>query len=212
MKHKITAILMAFFMLLTMAACGAEEETTLTGMVVSVAGTVVQLMEMDTSGMEGNGFSGGERPQLPEGMEGSFDFGNFNPEDFDGTLPEGETFPQQGDGDWSQIPEGMTPPEGMTIPENGERPDFSGENGSSIPDFGSLGTDAETKAVDIGNAHISVEIDGGKASGSMEDIKAGTFVTVTMNGKGEVTNVLVSSQSGFGGIGSFPGGNRPSQS
>ena len=53
--------------------------------------------------------------------------------------------------------------------------------------------------VDIGDAHISVEIDGGKASGSMDDIKAGTFVTITMNGKGEVTNVLVSPQSFFGG-------------
>ena len=60
-------------------------------------------------------------------------------------------------------------------------------------------SDAETKDVDIGDAHISVEIDGGKASGSMDDIKTGTFVTITMNGKGEVTNVLVSSQSFFGG-------------
>ena len=34
---------------------------------------------------------------------------------------------------------------------------------------------------------------------SMDDIKAGTFVTITMNGKGKVTNVLVSSQSSFGG-------------
>lgn len=40
-----------------------------------------------------------------------------------------------------------------------------------------------------------VELD----AGSMDDIKAGTFVTITMNGKGEVTHVLVSSQSSFGG-------------
>ena len=57
----------------------------------------------------------------------------------------------------------------------------------------------ETTDVDIANAHISVEIDGGKASGSMNDIKAGTFVTITMNGKGEATYVLVSSMEGFGG-------------
>lgn len=36
-------------------------------------------------------------------------------------------------------------------------------------------------------------------TGSMDDIKAGTFVTITVNGKGKVTNVLVSSQSFFGG-------------
>ena len=65
--------------------------------------------------------------------------------------------------------------------------------------FENFASDAETKDVDIGDAHISVEIDGGKASGSMDDIKAGAFVTITINGKGEVTNVLVSSRSSFGG-------------
>ena len=40
---------------------------------------------------------------------------------------------------------------------------------------------------------------GGKASGSMDDVKAGTFVTLTINGKGEVTYVLVSSRSFSGG-------------
>lgn len=49
--------------------------------------------------------------------------------------------------------------------------------------FGNFDSGAETKNVDIGDAHISVEIDGGKASGSMSDIEAGTFVTITMNGK-----------------------------
>ena len=67
------------------------------------------------------------------------------------------------------------------------------------PGFGNFDTDMETTDVDIADAHISVEIDGGKASGSMDDIKAGVTVTVTMNGKGKVTNVLVSSQSFFGG-------------
>ena len=53
--------------------------------------------------------------------------------------------------------------------------------------------------LDLSNAHVSVEIDGGKASGSMEDIGPGTYVTVTVNGKGEATYVLVSTQSFFGG-------------
>lgn len=89
-------------------------------------------------------------------------------------------------------------PEGMTRPENGEIPEFFGEEGGSMPGFGNFASDAETKDVDIANAHISVEIDGGKASGTMDDIKVGAFVTITMNGKGQATNVLVSSMFGFG--------------
>ena len=187
MKRKILAILVVFVMTLSLAACGEGEETTLTGMVVSVDGTVISLMEIDTSNMSGRDFAEGERPQMPEGMEG---FQSFNPEDFDGTLPEGETFPQWGEGER---------PEDFTMPEDGNMPNFRGENGGMRPGFESMGSDAETKDLDIGDAHISVEIDGGKASGSMDDIKAGTFVTITMNGKGEVTNVLVSSKSSFGG-------------
>ena len=185
MKMKFVAILVAFVLAISLAACGGGKETTLTGMVVSVDGTVISLMEMDSE-MSGMDFGSGEMPQMPEGMEGFEGFGDFNPEDFDGTLPEGETFPQWGGGEMPQMP------------ENGGMPDFSGGEGGMRPDFGNFDSNAETKAVDIGNAHISVEIDGGKASGSMEDIQAGTIVTVTMNGKGEVTNVLVSSQSFFG--------------
>ena len=154
MKKKLVAIFVAFVLTISLAACGAGKETTLTGMVVSVDGTVISLMEMDTGNMGGKDFAGGERPEMPEGM---------------------------------------------TMPENGEMPDFSGENGGMRPGFGNFSEDMETTDVDIANAHISVEIDGGKASGSMDDIKEGTFVTITMNGKGEVTNVLVSAQSGFGG-------------
>ena len=196
MKKKLVAILVAFVMTISLAACGAGEETTLTGMVVSVDGTVISLVEMDTANMGDMNFAEGERPEMPEGMEG------FDPAQFTGTLPEGETFPQGGEGEMPEMSEGMTPPEGMTMPENGEMPDFGGENGGMRPGFGNLGEDMETKDVDIANAHISVEIEGGKASGSMEDIQAGTFVTITMNGKGEATYVLVSSRSFFGG--SFP--------
>ena len=199
MKQKLVAILVVFVMTLSMAACGAGEETTLIGMVVSVDGTVISLMEMDTSNMGGKDFAEGERPQMPEGMEGFQGFGDWDPEDFEGTMPEGGNFPQWGEGEMPEMPEGMTPPEGMTMPEDGQMPDFGGKNGGMRPGFGNFGEDTETKDVDIANAHISVEIDGGKASGSMDDIKAGTFVTITMNGKGEVTNVLVSSMSGFGG-------------
>lgn len=75
---------------------------------------------------------------------------------------------------------------------------------------GSFG--GEATQIDIGNAHISVEIDGGKAGGSLEDITPGSFVTITRNSKGEVTNVLISSHSGFGGMGGFGGkGNRPTE-
>ena len=192
MKKKLMAIFVAFVMTISLAACGAGEEITLSGMVVSVDGTVISLMEMDGE-MSGMNFGSGE---MPEGMEGFQGFGDFNPEDFEGTFPEGGDFSQWGSGEMPEMPEGMTPPDGMTMPGNGEMPDFGSMGGM---DFGNFASDAETKDVDIGDAHISVEIDGGKASGSMDDIQAGTFVTITTNGKGEVTNVLVSSQSFFGG-------------
>ena len=209
MKKKLAAIVVAFVMTVALAACGAGKETTLTGMVVSVDGTVISLMEMDSE-MSGMNFGSGEISQMPEGMEdfqgfGSFDPENFDPESFqgfggfDGTMPEGGDFSQWGSG---EMPEGMTPPEGMelpegmTVPEDGQMPGFGGMGGMDFSDFAS---DAETKTVDIADAHISVEIDGGKASGSMDDITAGTFVTITMNGKGQVTNVVVSSMSGLGG-------------
>ena len=190
MKLKMVAILVTLVLSISLAACGEEKETTLTGMVVSVDGSVISLVEMDASSMEGMDFTGGERPEMPEGMEGFEGFGNFNPEDFEGMFPGGGNFPQWGSGEMPEMPEGMELPEGMTMP------DFSG--GAMDFDVESFVSDAETKDVDIGDAHISVEIDGGKASGSMEDIKAGTFVTITMNGKGKVINVLVSSRSSFG--------------
>ena len=204
MKQKILAMLLALMLAASLAACGGGEETTLSGMVVSVEGTVISLTEMD-----GSGFAEGQRPEMPEGMElpegmtvpengGMPDFGSFDPETFDGTLPEGETFPQRGEGEGPERPEGMEAPEGMTPPEDGEMPDFGGEGGMG-PGFGSFGENMETKDVDIADAHISLEIEGGKASGSLEDITPGTFVTVTLNGKGEATYVLVSSGFAFGG-------------
>ena len=194
MKKKLVAIMAAFVVAVSLAACGAGEETTLAGMVVSVDGTVISLVEMDANNMGGRGFAEGERPEMPENMEGA---GGFNPDAFSGTLPEGETFPQREDAQIPERPEGMEPPDGMTMPTDGQMPDFSGERGEMGPGFGNFREDMETKDVDIADAHISVEIDGGKASGSMDDIRAGTFVTVTMNEKGEVTNVLVSSQTDF---------------
>ena len=196
MKRKLIAILTVCILALSLVACGGGEETTLSGMVVAVDGTVVSIVEM-SGNMGGMNFGGGngERPEMQGGAEGFQGFGNFDPEAFEGTFPEGmEGFGRPGDFD----PEAFegTLPEGMTIPEGGERP--QGENGSGRPGFGNFASDMETKDVDIADAHISVEIDGGKASGSMEDITPGTTVTITLNGKGKATNVLVS-QSGFGG-------------
>ena len=201
MKRKMIAILLTLALTAALSACGSGQETTLTGMVVSVDGTVISLMEMDADSMDIADFAEGERPEMPEDMEDFQGFGNFNPEDFEGSFPEGENIPHWEDGEMPEMPEGMTPPEGMTMPENGEMPDFDGENGGMRPGFENFDADVETPDLDIADAHISVEIDGGKATGSMEDIQPGTFVTVTMNGKGDVTNVLVSSQSFFGGRG-----------
>ena len=183
-------IVMLLLLALTITACGGNEETTITGMVVSVDGTVLSIAEMDTANMDGMNFAEGARPEMPEGMGG---FGDFDPSEMMGTMPEGEAFPQWGEGEMPDMPEGMT------MPANGEMPDFEGQFGSMMPNFGGFGENMETKTVDIANAHISVEIDGGKASGSMDDLVPGAFVTITVNGKGEATYVLVSSQSGFGG-------------
>ena len=191
---------MIFALAVTLAACGEEEETTLTGMVVSIEGTVISLVEMDSANMDGMNFAGGERPEMPEGMEG---FDGSDPDAFAGTMPEDGNLPQWGNGEMPQMPEDMEIPEGMTMPENGYRPDFGGEDGSKGPGFGNFSEDMETQDIDIASAHISVEIDGGKASGSMDDIRAGTFVTITVNSKGEATYVLVSSRSFSGGGSSF---------
>ena len=195
MNRKIIAMLLALVLAVSLAACGGGgRETTLTGMVVSLDGTVVSLVEMGEMN-----FTEGERPQMPGGMVGNF------PEDFDGTMPEGfeGNFPEGFDGTMPEdfegkLPEGFgggfpggmpegfdgTLPEGETIPQKGD---------------GAFSGDMETKQLDISGAHISLEIDGGKASGTLEDIQPGSFVTVTLNSKGEATYVLISSQSGFGG-------------
>ena len=205
MMKKITAICIILALTMCFAAWGETKETTLTGMVVSVDGTTISLMEMsgDMADMGNRGnqdASRGERPQMPEGMEG---FGNFDPESFGGQMPEG--FDPESFG--GQIPEGFDPESfGGQMPEGFDPESFGGQMPEGGRDFGNFEYDGETKTVDISSAHISVEIDGGKASGSMEDIQPGSFVTITMNGKGQVTNVLVT-QSGFGGgnFGNFGG-------
>lgn len=191
MKNKILAAICALGMLLSMAGCGDGEETTTTAMVTAVEGTVVTLREMNR---EFSQRPEGERQQRPEGEmqerpegERPQDQEGFDPEQFGGTMP---SF----DGTMPEEFEGTRPTRGDG---EGERPAFQMPEGSG-----------ETVTVDLAKTHISVEIDGGKATGSMEDIKVGSFLTITKNAKGEVTNVLVSSRSGFGGMGSFRGGSR----
>lgn len=198
MKRKLLAIMLALLLTVSFAACGTDEETTLSGMVVSIDGTVITLMETDGN-MQGAEFAQGEMPSMPSGMEDFQAFESFDPEAFDGSFPQGGDFSPQDGGEMPQLPEGMTIPQDGEFPENGERPNFGGGQGGMGFDFESFASDMETTTVDIGDAHISIQIDGGKASGSLEDIAPGTFVTVTLNSKGEAINVLISSQSRFGG-------------
>ena len=195
---------------LCMAGCGTGETSTVTGMVVAVDGTVISFVEMDMESMGdfgGERAENGERPEMPEGMEGEMPEG-FDPENFDGEMPEGFD-PENFDG---EMPEGFDPENfsgmmpGGFDPENfdGEMPEgvdpenFDGEmpEGAEGPSFNMDTSDATS--IDLKNVHISVEIDGGKATGSMDDIQPGTFVTITMNKKGKAENVLVSASSGFG--------------
>lgn len=214
MLRKIIVWCVLLALAISAAGCSKKESTepqttTLTGMVVSVDGTVVNLMQMSGSG-NSMGSLGGQRPEggnRPEGdftmPEGGFTMpeGGFDRPEGDFTMPEGDF----------TVPEGMegfsgnfdpnsfdgTLPEGMTMPENGQ-----------MPSFGNIETSAETTAVDLKNAHISVQDGDIKAAGSMSDIKAGSFLTITLNANGEATEVLVSSMSSFSNFGgaSFGGG------
>ena len=195
MNRKLTAILLVLALTVSLAACGGGEETTVSGMVMGVDGTVISLIQMD--GQMQGGFGGGrfpvgengEMPTRPEGME------DFNPEDMeDFTIPEGmEDFD----------PEKMQgfDPEKM---EDFNFEDFDPENMPQGFGEGEPPEMAEATTIDIANAHISLEIEGGKESGSMSNIVPGTFVTVTLSSKGEATYVLVSQSMGFGGFGNFP--------
>ena len=201
---KWIAMAMIFAMILTLAACGGEE-TTVSGMVMGVDGTVISLIQMDgrmEGGFGGGRFPGGENGEMPTRPEGMAD---FNPEDMeDFTRPEGmEDFdPEKMEGfdpekmedfnfeDFNpqDMPEGFGPG-GFGEGEPPEKP-AEGE----MPEMG------EATTIDIANAHISVEIEGGKESGSMANITPGAFVTVTLSPKGEATYVLVSQSTGFGGF------------
>ena len=208
MKKKWISLLCILGLVLSMAGCSGEE-TTLTGMVVSLDGTTLTVMEMSGS-MED--FSGG-RPDrmegftMPEGMEDytrpegmeNFDPENFNPEN----MPEGF--------DPENMPEGFAPgnmPQGFgpgmfggSMPEGGERPEqFEGGERPEMPQDGSFSGMGDPTTVDIADAHISLEIDGGKASGSVDDLAPGAFVTITLNARGQATYVLVTQSFGFGGM------------
>lgn len=221
MIKKILAFAFAFSLLFVLAACGEDsgEETTVSGMVLSVEGTVIQLVDTGNMGNRGqNGGSGegdGQRPSMPENWN-SEDFTipeGFDPEQFSGEMPEGATLPEGMEGfdpENFQRPDGQTRPEGEmpTMPEGETRP----EGGFSGGGFNMEGV--ETRSIDIANARIAKEIDGGKESASLSDIQSGTMVTITLNSKGEATYVLITSTgfgSGFGGgnfSGNFGGGNR----
>ena len=153
-----------------------------TGVVLSVEGNVISLLPM---GNRNSGNENGDLPQRPTGEMPQRPDGEER-----GERPTGE-MPQRPDGEErGERPTGEMPqrPDGG---ERGERP--TGESAGGFRGFGADSSQAES--YDLSAAHISVEIDEGKAAGSMEDLQQGSFVTLTLNAKGEVTNVLVSSRT-----------------
>lgn len=197
MKFKLIWILCIVSLILCAVGCGkTEESTTVTGIVVSVDGSVISVRTMGSQNPYG---ANGRDSQRPTGEEGR----RFP--SFDGEMPErptgekGRRFPSFN----GETPERPTGEEGRRFPSfNGEMPERpTGEEGRGFPSFN--GENTEAKSYDLSTAHISVEIDEGKASGTMEDVKQGSIVTLTLNKKGEVTLVLVSSRnlSGFGNRG-----------
>ena len=200
MNHKLTAIFLVLALTVSLAACGGGEETTVSGMVMGVDGTVISLIQMDgqmTGGFGGGRFPGGENGEMPTRPEGMEDFnpedmedftrpegmGDFDPEKMEGFDPEKMEDFNFEDFDPENMPQGFGEGELPEKPVEGERPEMG-----------------EATTIDIANAHISLEIEGGRESGSMENIAPGTFVTVTLSPKGEATYVLVSQSAGFGGF------------
>ena len=207
MKRYIALLLVLAVCTLFSACSGAattvDETTTLTGIVVNIEGSTISIIEMDSADADG-GF--GSRPSMPSDSDMRED---FDPGKFDGERPErpdGEEMPQGGGhpvsgsdmhGFGGKRPDfdGERPVSGSDMHGfGGMRPDFDGERPVSSGDI--PGFDGKTTDLDIGSAHITVEADGVKETGSLESIRRGSFVTVTMTSKGEVTNVLVAE---FGG-------------
>lgn len=194
MKMKLIALLCLLAVAASMTGCReevVEEETTLSGIVISVDGSVINLVEMANADR-------GNAEKMPQGEKGSKPAGDF--EGFGETVPEGGR---------SSMPEGERPSrqEGAFAGSGGTLPE-----GETMPSVSSGGRrdrmeTAESSQIDLANAHITVEFDGGKASGSMEDITVGTYVTVTLNSEGQATKVVVSEASGFGGRSQGFGGN-----
>ena len=223
---RVIATAMGLVLVLTMAACGKKAEDTstitVTGMVTAINGSVISLVEMDS-----NRLGSGTRPSMPENMEGFENFEGFE----GGKNPWGEgEMPDFGEGQMPQRPQNGERPDmptgedgefsGFTPFGDGQMPNFEGGeipnfDGSKMPDMGNFEIDGEVTEIDIGNAHITVEEDGVKATGSLSDLKVGSFVTITKNEKGEVTNVLITASSGFNGMGGFGNfgdrGNRPTK-
>ena len=149
MRRKWITAIPALALALSMAGCGGGEETTVSGMVVSVEGSVVTLMEMSENMQGGFGgmFQGGEQPERPEGSEDftrpegmedftipeDFDFENFDPEN----MPEGFDPENKPEGFGGMFP-------GGEMPEGGERPQMP-ENGE-MPDRGSLAAALKARA------------------------------------------------------------------
>ena len=218
MKKNWIAVLCALALVLSMAGCSGGEETTVTGMVVSLEGTMVTLVEM-SGGMENFGgdfpsmFENGEMPTRPEGGEGAgrpegmedftmpedFDFENFDPEN----MPEGFNRVEMPEGfDPEKMPEGFEPGSFGGMPGGGDRPQQMPEGGDFSGFQGGMSSMGETTTLDIANARVGIEIEDGKESGSMDDVTPGAMVTITISPKGEATYVLISS-SGFSFGGSF---------
>ena len=173
------------------SGCGKEEKTTtLTGMVVSIEGTVVSLQQFDSEMQQR---PSGDKPEQFEGGEG---FENFNPENFNREDFNPEDFNPEDFNPEDFNPENFNPEDFNS--ESFNREDFNPENfDGEMPDIGFQFSEGESKTVDLGDAHITLEIDGGKATGSIQDITEDSFLTITMDGDGKVTNVIVSSGSGF---------------
>lgn len=206
---RITAVLCALAMLLTLAACTKKNtdysNQTLIGKVISIDGTNVtmQLGELSTQeGMQQPAELGDGQtpPELPA----------------DDTQENQQTPPEMPAGDAQG--EGQTPPEmpggadnsGETPPSRPEG-DTDDSSGNTTPPDGSMAANnftanGETVTLDFADAAIQIQAGMETTDGSLEDITTGTILSVETGDQNTVKSVTVQFTGGTGMQGGGFGG------
>ena len=217
---RITKRLLSFTcaaaLLASLAACGAsssststdEEDSTVTGQVLSIDGTTVTL-QLGTLNENAGGAPQGTPPDKPDGSSNSGTNDQTppaKPEDASDSTGDAQTSPEQPSGgsvsDSTNAPEapagdasgsgnGQTPPE-QPSGNGGDAP-------SGMPGGSSFTAGDESMTLDLADAALTRD---GETI-STEDLAVDDILTVTLNASGKATTAEVVTTNGMGGA---PGG------